>query len=98
MEWPGSSEIVPVTNIPFRNPGIPCDISPPPPSERALALSRSRGLSLSLYVCAQGKSFMIPSPRVRRLKAEEKHLKILLSLRCSEPPKRGKICKDAFNS
>lgn len=35
---------------------------------------------------------MTPLPRVRRLKAEEKHLKMLLSPRCSESPK-GKAIK-----
>jgi len=36
---------------------------------------------------------MIPWPRVRRLKAEEKHLKIFLSPTCYEFPKGEKPVK-----
>lgn len=48
-------------------------------------------VALSLFLFAQGKTFMTPYPGVKRLKAEEKHLKMLLSLRCSESPKGKKV-------
>lgn len=73
-----------------------CISTPQHPQERALALFLlQRNPFLSLF--AQAKSFVASLPRVRRLKAEEKHLQMLLSPRSSESPK-GKNCKYAFNS
>lgn len=76
-----------VLSASYRNAGIYCSPWHIPPilhlPGNGMALSTPEE-SLSLYAFAQERPSVTPLLRVRRLKAEEKHLKMLLSPRFSE--------------
>lgn len=101
-----------VLSTSFRNSGTSCSprmyipSNPPlsPPLEKGpWHFFLSRGVSLSLYAFPQGKFFVSLWSRVRRLKAEEKYLKMLFVTKMLWIPDGGgrggeETCKDAFNS